>query len=312
MADSPDESGAGGSAFEIARAKINLTLDVLGRLPNGYHALRSLVGFASVGDRLFEVPTDGGSQAPLVGAWRLEVMGPFGAALVGENLISRAAELVAEAWPEAVIPSIRLEKNLPVAAGIGGGSADAAAFLRLTRRRNPGLGTDADWFEIAGRLGADVPVCIASQPTIMSGTGDVFTAIAFPRALPAVLVNPLSAVPPSKTRDVFRALGAPEIAAIPDVDAGPANGRAVADMIEAGSNDLLDAAKVVVPEIGAVLAALTAAAPDASVRLSGAGPTCFALVQCHQTARATARHIAEAHPGWWVRATEIGPAIVAR
>ena len=313
MAEWPAKTAVDGADFTTARAKINLTLDVLGRLPNGYHALRSLVGFASVGDRIIELPVSGGPQAPpIAGSWRLEVTGPFGSALIGENLISRAAELVAETWPEAVIPSVRLEKNLPVAAGIGGGSADAAAFLRLVRRRNVGVGSDADWFEIARRLGADVPVCIASRPTIMSGTGDVFTPAAFPRILPAVLVNPLSAVPPTKTRDVFRALGASEIAEVPAVPPpGFANESTVADMLSCGRNDLLEAAMAVVPAIGEVIAALKAAAPDAVVRLSGAGPTCFVLVGRHETARELAIRLADAHPDWWVRATAIGPAVNA-
>lgn len=291
-------------AAELAPAKVNLTLQVLGRLPNGYHALNSLVAFAEVGDRLRLIEDRQDARAT-----GLQVEGRFAGNLVGENLITRAAIAVRERFPSAEIPSVVLDKQLPVAAGIGGGSADAAAYLRLVCKLNPEIALDSEIvLEIARDLGADVPVCLASTPTIMSGIGDVFEVVTLPEPLPTVLVNPMCDVPPTKTADVFRALAAgPVFETAHDDDNHGA--RSVSDMIRDGRNDLTEAARTVVPEITLVMEALRVAAPDAIVRLSGAGPTCFALANTNADAARIALAVSTQHPSWWVRATTLGPAV---
>ena len=181
---------------EIAKAKLNLTLQVLGRRPDGYHELVSLVAFADVGDTITVDP-----GAPFA----LETDGPFAAGIDGENLIAKACRLVTEAVPGVSLGSIRLTKNLPVAAGLGGGSADAAAVLRALVRSMPGLATRIDLQAIARKLGADVTVCLGQRPALMWGAGEHVAALPPLPDFWVVLANP--GVPLS-TADVFRALGA--------------------------------------------------------------------------------------------------------
>src|SRR5262245_35322555 len=184
---------------ELAPAKINLTLEVLGRRADGYHELSSLVAFADIGDVL---------TLDTSGAAALRVTGPFAEAIAGPNLVETAMALVAERAPGLATGSVELEKRLPVASGIGGGSADAAAYLRCVAATNPEDGDRIDWGELATRLGADVAVCLEEQAAWMLGAGE--TVMPVERGLPplaVVLVNPLAAVPPDKTARVFRALG---------------------------------------------------------------------------------------------------------
>ena len=140
---------------ELARAKINLTLTVLGRRQDGYHEIESLVTFAEAGDRVLLHP---GS------AYSLASGGTFAGDIIGRNLLERAVHLLREAEPGLRLGAIELEKNLPVAAGLGGGSADAAALLRAVRKANPDRARAVPWEDIAARLGADVPVCLAGKP----------------------------------------------------------------------------------------------------------------------------------------------------
>src|ERR1700754_1757958 len=167
---------------ETARAKVNLTLRVLGRRPDGYHDLDSIVAFADCADRLtFEPGRDLG----------LAMTGPGAADCgdIGDNLVIRAARLLSERVPDLKLGHFTLEKHLPVAAGIGGGSADAAAALRLLGTANGIAHDDERLSDVARATGADVPVCLASKSCVMGGVGDNLTALDLP-SLPAVMVNP--------------------------------------------------------------------------------------------------------------------------
>ena len=180
---------------EIARAKINLTLKVRGRRPDGYHELESLIAFATdLGDVVRLVP---GEETGC------SVRGPFAGAIEGENLIETALMRLAERAPGLTLGEVTLEKCLPVAAGIGGGSADAAALLRVVRFANGTLSAGVDWAGIAASLGADVPVCFLNRPAFVMGVGETLEAVADLPRLHAVLANPLTPVPLAKTRKVF-------------------------------------------------------------------------------------------------------------
>src|SRR6185295_156455 len=167
---------------ELARAKINLTLTVRGRRPDGYHELQSLVTFAEVADEIEFHP------GPDLG---ITCRGPFAPEIVGTNLVEATLRRLQDLGQGLRLGAVTLTKNLPVAAGLGGGSADAAAVLRAVRSANPDPADRVAWRDIAARLGADVPVCLVGQPTLMWGIGDRLEPLAqdLPE-LPAVLVNP--------------------------------------------------------------------------------------------------------------------------
>lgn len=284
---------------EIARAKVNLTLRVLGRRPDGYHDLDSIVAFADCADRLTLAPGDLG----------LTVTGP-GSAVCGDandNLVIRAARLLAERVEGLQLGHFTLDKHLPVAAGIGGGSADAAAALRLLAKANEIAPDDARLFE-AGRLaGADVPVCIASHACVMGGVGEELTMLDLP-PLSCVMVNPRVAV---ATKDVFTALGLRAgqlrvgVGEILEAVTLPKPGASAADWIiqlSGGVNDLEAPALRVQSVIGEVLAALRETEGVKLARMSGSGATCFALYDDAASADKAAQGIAQAYPQWWVHA----------
>lgn len=289
---------------EIARAKINLTLRVLGRRSDGYHELESLVTFAAVGDRIqLRKHVAQGAAAD-----RVVVAGRFANEIVGENLVGTALRLVEEACGRRLSVSVELEKAIPVAAGIGGGSADAAAVLRVLRTAFPDLAASIDWMAIARRLGADVPVCLESRPAWMTGIGERLASAALPR-LDVVLVNPCVPVPADKTRRVFEALAA---ARVGDVPAGGARAaRAVPVFADRAAllahmrgvgNDLERAATLVVPDIADVKAAV-AGLPGCDIAvLSGAGPTVVGVFASLAHAVAAEQRLRLERPSWWVRA----------
>ncbi len=283
---------------ERARAKINLTLRVLGKRPDGFHELDSIVAFADVGDTVTMAP---GKPREVL------AYGPFASAITGENLVSRAVALALKAEPRLEIGHIAIEKLLPVAAGIGGGSADAAAALRLIRAANPHVAAAIDWNSLASELGSDVPVCLGNRACRMQGRGEVLTPLTGLSPLPAVLVNPRVPVPADKTRQVFRILAAPPISPNPEraIDL-PSRSRDWTRFLAAAGNDLEAAAAAVVPAVIVVLAALRAHPSTRLARLSGAGPTCFALTATSADADTLAEAISDAHPEWWVRATMLG------
>ena len=286
---------------EFAWAKVNLTLRVPGRRPDGYHQLQSLIAFADVGDRLRFVPD---------GPVGVSVTGPFAAAIRGPNLLDMVLARLAEVETRLVLGSVTLDKQLPVAAGIGGGSADAAALLRAVRRANPVRAAGIDWAHIAAALGADVPVCLASEPALVWGIGEKMLAVPDLPRLPAVLANPLAAVPADKTARVFRELKASAAAAeTQPLPVSPTRHQTAASLVafmRAEGNDLLAAATAVVPEIAAVRAALSGQAGCLYVGLSGAGPTCFAVFSRPQEATAAAAALRQERPDWWVSATVLG------
>jgi 4-diphosphocytidyl-2-C-methyl-D-erythritol kinase len=272
---------------EPARAKVNLFLHVVGKRADGYHLLDSLAVFPAVGDELRAAP-----DADL----SLCLSGRFGAALVAEpdNLVLRAARALAAACGVQAGARLVLEKNLPVASGIGGGSADAAAALRLLARLwniSPDAATLAD---IATRLGADVPVCLAQQPARMQGIGEILTPAPILPDCGMVLINPGVAV---STPSVFRARNA-GFSAAPSLPPGWHDAAAMARDLAATVNDLEPPAMALCPEIGTVLAALRAQPECLLARMSGSGATCFALFATADLARQAAGDLA--HPGWWV------------
>lgn len=284
---------------EFAPAKINLTLEILGRRADGYHELRSLVAFAhDAGDVVTLAP---GSSA------NVETSGTFAGDLSGINLVDKAISAFAAKMPGSAPPRLILEKNLPVASGIGGGSADAAATLRLLSKSYPGV-SDRDLHTIARALGADVPVCVRARPVIMTGVGETLEEIALPQELYAVLVNPLIAVPANKTAQVFAALGAATLTAPPQAESAPrlSDVHDVVAYAKARGNDLQAPALKLFPEIETVLAELHRTEGALLAQLSGAGPTCFALFATKQKAEAGASVLQQRQPNWWIRPTRLG------
>jgi 4-diphosphocytidyl-2-C-methyl-D-erythritol kinase len=273
---------------------------VIGRRPDGYHEIESLVAFASIGDALRFTP---GPSLALV------VRGPTAAAAGGlaENLVLKAAQALAELVRPLKLGRFELSKRLPVAAGLGGGSADAAAALRLLARHNRIALDDPRLMAAARATGADVPVCLDPRARLMRGIGEVLSPPLRLASLPAVLLNPGVSV---ATRDVFLSLRAPAVADTGRSAIGAAafpSGRD--ELIEAlgrGGNDLEGAAISLHPIIAEALAALRAARGCRLARMSGSGASCFALFDSVRAATAAGRTLCAAHPRWWVRATVLG------
>jgi 4-diphosphocytidyl-2-C-methyl-D-erythritol kinase len=286
--------------IEDARAKVNLTLRVVGRRVDGYHELESVVAFADCADRLSLTP------APEL---QLVTTGPLAQACgaTADNLVLKAAQLLGERVPNLQQGEFILDKVLPVAAGIGGGSADAAAALRLLARLNGLAVDDARLVEVARLTGADVPVCLPSRACVMTGVGESLLPLALPK-LPCVMVNPRVAV---ATRDVFTALGLRHgellvgASDVLEAPGWPEAGASVEDWVEAlaaGSNDLEAPAMRIQPVISAVISALNATNGAWLARMSGSGATCFAIYENTAEAGRAAQQIRLDHPQWWVHA----------
>src|ERR1700676_22319 len=274
---------------EDARAKVNLTLRVVGRRVDGYHDLESVVAFADCADRLSLTP---GSKLDL------KTTGPLAEACgeTADNLVFKAAQLLGERVPNLKVGSFTLDKVLPVAAGIGGGSADAAAALRLLAQANGLAVDDARLIEVAKLTGADVPVCLASRACVMTGVGETLQPLSLPK-IPCVLVNPRV---PVATREVFEALGLRNgelLVGVTDViqaTAWPEQGASIEDWVEvlaASSNDLEAPATRLQPVIGEVLSALNATNGAWLARMSGSGATCFAIFENTAEAQRAAQKI---------------------
>ena len=277
-----------------APAKLNLYLHVTGRRDDGYHELDSLVTFTALTDTLEIAPAQ---------SLGLVVTGPFAGALdAGDNLVARAASALAAKLGRHADVRITLEKRIPVAAGLGGGSADAAAVLRgLARLWRLGAEHADDLQEVALGLGADVPVCVASRAARMAGIGE---RLSTPPRLPscaALLVNPGVPVP---TGAVFAARRGPYSAANPFVEA-PQDAAALAALLLTRRNDLEQPALAQAPEIGRVLARLDQAPGCLLARMSGSGGTCFGLFEDEAAAAGAAGTIAREHPSWWVEPTRL-------
>lgn len=282
---------------ERAPAKVNLTLRVLGRRADGYHELSSLVAFAGTGDRLALLPGDD---------LALHLDGPGAGALAADpdNLVLRAARALAERVPGLRLGRFTLLKRLPVAAGIGGGSADAAAALRLLARANGIAADDPCLAGAALATGSDVPACLYGRSCLMEGRGESLTPVALPR-FGAVLVNPRV---PVSTADIFRALAIPpgtRHGVTSPFPAGAPRG-ALLDWLRAEPNDLEAPARTLVPVLDEVEAALRATPGAELARMSGSGATMFALYENCRVAAGAARIVAGAHPAWWVKSTVLG------
>ncbi|MDQ0470369.1 4-(cytidine 5'-diphospho)-2-C-methyl-D-erythritol kinase [Labrys wisconsinensis] len=288
-----------GPLTERAPAKVNLTLHVLGRRADGYHLLDSLVAFAARGDTLTLEPGPGLS---------LRVTGPTAKA-AGEgtdNLVIRAAQALLARLPGLDTGRFHLLKRLPVAAGIGGGSSDAAAALRLLARANRLAPDDPHVAAAAREVGADVPVCLEARTRLMGGAGEtLFPPLALPR-LPTVLVNPRV---PAPTAAVFRALGLQPGATIAAARQAFAEGLTRRDLIAVlreARNDLEAPAIAVAPVVREAIDLIGAQPTCRLARMSGSGATVFGLFDSCRAAAAAARALRAARPGWWVATTMVG------
>lgn len=282
------------NVFEFAAAKVNLSLRVLGRRPDGFHELDSLVVFADVGDRVRFTPGQGAG---------LRTHGPFASSIDGDNLIGTVVTTLKAAYPEIELGAFDLEKVLPVAAGLGGGSADAAAALRAIQTVIPEVLTSTTASKLAYGIGADVPVCLLSKAAFMRGLGERVERIANFQAINAVLVNPGVQL---STQAVFRALKAEPIATSEQPTDSPHAFETFADLIAflaREPNDLEAPAKQLQPAIALVLNRLRACEGCRLARMSGSGPTCFAIFGASDDADKAAKSLQATHPNWWVRQT---------
>jgi 4-diphosphocytidyl-2-C-methyl-D-erythritol kinase len=283
----------------LARAKVNLTLRILGRRADGYHELESLVAFAGCGDAL---TFRAGPQLTLA------VSGPTAdqSGAVADNLVLRAANALAARIPGLTLGRFTLAKQLPAGAGLGGGSADAAAALRLLAKANHLAPDDGRVLDAARATGADVSVCLDPQPRMMRGIGDILSApVALPK-LGIVIVHPGVAMP---TPPVFAALGLRpgEQRPAPPVSAAvPGERDALLAWLAAERNDLEAPAIGIAPGIAEVLRAIAALAGCRLARMSGSGSACFGLFDTARAATAAMHQLAKARPGWWARASSIG------
>lgn len=279
----------------FAPAKINLALHVTGQRPDGYHLIESLVTFATVGDEISIGPSDKD---------RLTFSGPFGGRLAadfGTNLIIKALDAIGAAEQGRRCPpvAIHLEKNLPLASGIGGGSADAAAALKGLNEFW-GLGLTEDALMRTGLpLGADVPMCVFGKPLIARGIGEIIEPVNLPE-LPMVLVNPGVGV---STPEIFKALVKKENEALLVSRLALLNGRseihALVEYLRTTRNDLEVPARAIEPVIGDVISALEKSGA-LFARMSGSGATCFGIFPDKAAAEAAKASIGNGHTDWWV------------
>ncbi|MCJ2178015.1 4-(cytidine 5'-diphospho)-2-C-methyl-D-erythritol kinase [Novosphingobium album (ex Hu et al. 2023)] len=260
---------------ETAYAKINLALHVRRRREDGYHELETLFAFVDDGDRLSAAPAEADSLNTH-GEFAARIDDPF------NNIVGQALS----ALPHGKGWSVTLEKHLPVAAGLGGGSADAGAVFRMVEAA---YGLPDDWHACAATLGADVPACVLSRPCVGTGTGTDLAEVAENdlAGCPVLLVNPRQPVP---TGPVFKAWD--------QIDRGPMPTGTLREIALQGRNDLEAPAVAICPVIADVLAALRETGPFLA-RMSGSGATCFALYDSEAGLEAAADKIAEVQPDWW-------------
>jgi 4-diphosphocytidyl-2-C-methyl-D-erythritol kinase len=282
---------------EAAPAKINLALHVVGQRPDRYHELETLVVFADLCDEL---------EAELAPADRLTITGPFATGLgSGEtNLVTRAIRAFRSRWPGRVAPglAVTLRKNLPVAAGLGGGSADAAAALRLMAGLAPTPPGLTELMEVAEGLGADVPMCLIGRPSVVTGIGERVAPLTDFPPCHVVLVNPLV---PVVTADVFRRLDNhrnPVLPRLPDPLTRPAQ---LGIWLEGTRNDLEPAAIGLVPAIGELIERMRTLPGCMLARMSGSGATVFGLFGSGALAHQAAHDLRSTHPACWVAAAPL-------
>ena len=282
---------------EPAPAKVNLALHVVGRREDGFHLLHTLCVFTELADLVSAAPARND---------RLHVSGPFGADLPTgrSNLVVRALEKFRARFPDHLPDGIEihLEKHLPIAAGLGGGSADAAALLRVLARMCEKPVADSEIFALAATLGADVPMCLLSQPCEVTGIGENITPLpAFPH-MHLVLVNPLEQI---ATPDVFRRLEHKHNAPMPDLPE-PLDRAALLSLWLADTrNDLEPPAIELVPAIATIVDAIATTSGCVTARMSGSGATCFGLYGSAAAAHQAAHDLREKFSGYWVAATPL-------
>ncbi|WP_397541687.1 4-(cytidine 5'-diphospho)-2-C-methyl-D-erythritol kinase [Roseovarius salis] len=267
-------------------AKVNLTLHVTGQRDDGYHTIDSLAVFADIGDRM---------TISLPGSYKLSIDGPMAEGVPQDdtNLVLRAARMM------RIRADIRLEKHLPVAAGLGGGSGDAAATLRVLSGYS-GKPAPGDGIE----LGADVPLCLQSEAARVTGIGDKVTPLPGLPSLNAVLVNPKL---PVMTAEVFKRLEHKTNRPMPDKIPPFADSSELVEWLRAMRNDLQEAAIAAEPVIRQVFETLEKTPGCLLARMSGSGGTCFGLYKDAETAGAAAGRLSEGFPGWWVKSTLLNP-----
>jgi 4-diphosphocytidyl-2-C-methyl-D-erythritol kinase len=279
-----------------APAKINLFLEITGKRTSGYHILDSLFTFSDFGDVLhFQVPAN---------EWSLSVSGDFASSISDEplcdNLILKAARLLSAKLPDSFPTSISLDKAIPVAAGLGGGSVDAAACLLALQQLWPTKPTEAELQKLALQLGADVPASLLSQSQIVRGIGDDRTLIADFPSFEILLVNPRI---PLSTKAVFQNW-------TPDFSSArswPKSGNKEGwlDFIHSRINSLQATAIRICPEIQLILTSLNELEGCQLARMSGSGPSCFAIFNNDQEAHHASRELARLRPNWWVKQTRL-------
>ncbi len=277
-----------------APAKLNLYLHVTGRRPDGYHTLESLIAFVGLAD------TVTAAAAP-AGDFSLTVGGPFAGVLsgvaAGDNLVLRAARALARAAGVEAGAALHLDKHIPVAAGLGGGSADAAAAL-LALSALWGVPSDLPLADLALALGADVPVCLAARPSFVSGIGEGLRPVAPLPDAGVLLVNPRVAVETAATFAAFDAAGAPSLP--PGAPVGPfASAAALAQALAGCANDLTAAARGGAPVIAAVLDAIAGLPGCRLARMAGSGATCFGLFDDAVAAARAGQRLSATQTGWW-------------
>ncbi len=284
----------------VARAKVNLFLHVGPPGDDGYHPIASLMVFADVGDQVCFVEGDGPG---------LRLTGPFAGPLSagGDNLIVRARDRLLAGRTATWAPfHLGLDKQLPIASGLGGGSADAAAALVLLRRALALDATDADLLDIAAGLGSDVPACLESRSVVATGRGDRLTPAPPLPVLDAVLVNPLRPSPTGAVYEAYDGAVAPAGDALPPWPAVFAGADDVAAFLVRCRNDLQAPAIALQPLIAGVLTALEDAPETLLARMSGSGATCFALCRSATDSASLAARLTAVRPDWWVRACRFG------
>lgn len=281
-------------AAVLAPAKVNLYLHVVGKRPDGYHLLDSLFVFADCGDVVRVFPSD---------RLTLEITGPFSAGLPvsQDNTVLKAARALARAADVPAAARIVLEKNLPVASGIGGGSSDAAAVLKaLLKLWNLSL-PEPELYALALSLGADVPACLKGKAVGVSGIGEILTEAPSLPELSAVLVNPNR---PVSTPAVFKkrsgGFSAPE-----PIAETPADVRAFIGELKRRRNDLTAAAEALEPSVSEVLTALEACPGCSLARMSGSGGTCFGIFEKESDRRACVDRLCRKYPFWWVQSAKL-------
>jgi 4-diphosphocytidyl-2-C-methyl-D-erythritol kinase len=282
---------------EAAPAKVNLALHITGRRADGFHELHSLCVFTELGD---EVSVAAARKDTLT------VGGPFGTDLSTgrSNLVMRALEKFRARFPDALPEglAIHLDKHLPVAAGLGGGSADAAAVLRVLARIADADIADADLYALAASLGADVPMCLLSQPCEVSGIGEQLRPLASFPPMHLVLVNPREAV---ITADVFRRLASRDNPPMPPLPQPVDRSAMLSLWLTDTRNDLEPPAAELVPAIPKMIAAIGATQGVTLARMSGSGATGFGLYGSSAAAHQAAHDLRERLPGYWVAATPV-------